>query len=183
MSAENETDKAKLKALGVFNNAWEINRDLSPEDAEVLKDQGLSDVDISRFWGDYTRSMSFRTDRRGGYTQLPELRPDEKKDLIGGDLAGFVESYVSWAELPDDERRSDEEEVQWLLDIGEVYLGNRPHETKHLLGWMQEHPGETADYLEGAWSMGKIHTERFRDLTRLKMLPKLEIPPDKGPTT
>lgn len=182
MSAESETNQAKIKALGIIQKAWEKDRALSPEDVEALKAQGLSDTDVSGFWREYQTSVSFRTDRQGGYTELPKLRPDEKKDLTGSDLAGFVESYVSWVSSPDDERRPEEHELQWLLDIGKVYLGNNPHETKKLLGWMQDHPDETAGFLESAWSMGEVHTERFRDLTRLKMLPRLNIPPEKDPT-
>lgn len=123
-----------------------------------------------------------QTDRIGGFTELPDsaaLRDDDMmgKPLLGPGLPTFVEAYMDWATMSEDEHFPPQKELEGWLNRGRLHLGNSEEETKQLLAWMQENPLAVADYLDAVWvpEHSKRATEPFRRLAEQNKLWKFDL--------
>ena len=123
-----------------------------------------------------------QTDRTGGFTLLPDiaaLRDDglTDKPLLGPGLPTFVQSYIDWATMPEDEHFPPQRELESWINSGRLHLGNTEGETRGLLKWMQENPLAVANYLDAVWTSedSKQVTESFRKMAEQNKLWRFEL--------
>lgn len=117
----------------------------------------------------------------GGITKLTGLNYPLNGILEPLGIGSFVQIYIDEViGYNDDVRRNDQalsadEEKEYWFTLGFKHLGNSDHETRQLIGWMQEHPQEVADYLHKAWISGKEWTKEFLIRSKEGSLKKIEL--------
>lgn len=136
---------------------------------------GLSQEKIARLWDEFILSKTAQTEPTGGYKELPILRRDERREILGPGLPCFVQAYVGWAVWGHIYFKKDSDSLRWLLGNGKEYLGNTEKETRILLGWMQLNTRVVANYLEDVWGSAKDYTTPFLEKAELGQLPKLRL--------